>query len=296
MRIAQVLSIVVVACVGGNTALAIETELPDSFDLVRLTSYVEANDDAVMTVSHNDICEQMQANWYLNYDQLFLNFNKTGGVGVPAFGLRGEYDFEPALRLSLGTNIGDRFYSECRWLSYNGRGSITNAPGSLGAQLNSFDLVGGYGCCFGNGIAARLEGGVRYYDIYDAVSTQFLVGRNASHGLGLLIGGQTSKALGPNLSLYTRANLATLTGDGARFSTFVPVGPGSSVSNTAVTALDYGAGIGHNRDLGNGWQLNCQLGAEVTTYYGAGKDFSVSNPVLTDISLTGFGFRLGIAH
>jgi len=250
----------------------------------------------------HDMCfDSCASRWYVNYDQLFLKFHKDGGVGVPSQGIVGEFDADAAYRITVGRSFANGMYAEFRWFDYDATTDDLQisigqqplpVPGQLSADLYSVDLVVGCRMNMQCGISAMVEGGVRYYEFEEGVTTPTFDANVSNRGIGVLIGGEVTKTFCSNFSLYVNAKAGTMTGDGDQ----TLFGTTAELSDANVTTLEYGAGLGYTRQLRNDWLLTARVGAEYINYFSAGRDFTVFNPVTNDIGLSGLALRIGVAR
>lgn len=228
------------------------------------------NSDDVSTVSFNGAGEVSQ-DWveqfcdcgpvfFAGADLMYLKYFKSGGVGAPAGGVLGDFDYKPAWRINTGVAVRDGWFIEGRYMNYSGNTTNTTPiAGNLSADFYNVDAVGGCILDWAYGLTTRLEGGVRHFEFDERIAAAAVNGTNVQRGTGLILGVQVDKTLFNGVSLYGKALGGSLFGGGAQ-TLFNFTRPHS---DTSVNVLEYGVGISAERLLFNDVVLTGSLGRRI---------------------------------
>jgi hypothetical protein len=241
---------------------------------------------------------------------LFLRYHRADGVRVGSGpGESGEFDFEPAYRLSLGTIAPGGIGFRTRYFEYDH--SETIGDGVLGVDTYTIDFELFEAFALNQNWAMEISGGVRYANFKETmidvegagVGDLRQVGFN---GAGLVTGIEARRALGGIGLLYARTRLAVVQDDktvfqGSNVGGQPFVNQNVRLIDTTGGMLELAVGSEINYALANGAVLFARSGLEWQNWWNFSNefDFLVGEDFFdgaSDVGFGGFTFSLGMSY
>jgi hypothetical protein len=236
---------------------------------------------------------------------LFLRYHRADGIRIGSgAGESGEFDFEPAYRLSLGAVAPNGVGFRTRFFEYDHFENIEDPGDGLGVNTYTLDMELFEAFALNQNWAMEISGGVRYCnfreEMIDVGAGDFReIGFN---GAGLVTGLEARRAIGGLGLLYARTRAAVVQDD----KTVINVDGG--VLNQSVLLVDTTGGMLElavggeaNYALANGAVLFARSGLEWQNWWNFSNEFDFLTSEgffdgASDVGFGGFTFSLGMSY
>lgn len=246
---------------------------------------------------------------------LFFRYHRADGVRVGLnAGESGDFDFNPAYRVSLGTIAPNGIGFRTRYFEYDHTESI--GDGQIGVDTYTIDFELFEAFELNQNWALEISGGVRYAHFNETIIDTGEVGGvdrriNGFNGAGLITGLEARRAVGFGL-LYARTRLGVVQDDKHVTNT---LGGAALTDNrlidTTAGMVELALGAEVNYELGNGSVLFARSGVEWQNWWNFSSAYAANvNPaggVLADVAdsiyggpadigFAGLTFSLGLSY
>jgi hypothetical protein len=232
---------------------------------------------------------------------LFLRYHRADGVRIGSdAGESGEFDFEPAYRLSAGVAGPGGLGFRTRYFEYDHAEAI--GDGVLGVDTYTIDFEVFEAFALNPNWAMEISGGVRYCNFNEQMTdpdfgvVEFReVGFN---GAGLVTGLEARRAVGGLGLLYARTRAAVVQDDKTVVNTATLP---TRLIDTTGGMLELAVGGEVNYALAGGAVLFARSGLEWQNWWNFSNEFDTLNTEevfdgATDVGFGGFTFSLGMSY
>jgi hypothetical protein len=242
---------------------------------------------------------------------LFLRYHRADGVRVGSDpGESGEFDFEPAYRLSAGVMAPGGLGFRTRYFEYDHAENIGDGILDVNTYTIDFELFEAF--ALNQNWAMEISGGVRYCNFKETMLDEEVAGQLLGdfrevgfNGAGLVTGLEARRAIGGIGLLYARTRAAVVQDDKTVIQASNVVVP---VVNQSVRLVDTTGGMLElavggevNYALDGGAVLFARSGLEWQNWWNFSNEFDFLTGEdffddATDVGFGGFTFSLGMSY
>ena len=243
----------------------------------------------------------IQYRWQLDYDALFLKYNKEGGTAVgnnvnPGDDLA-EFDLGFSHRVTARFALDNKYYLVGRGFRFSeNERTIQNPLSAVDLEMFYVDLMAGRRFCLPRQAQLDLEIGGRWSEFREQLTdSNDLVQFKESWAkqAGLVFGGDLTKKLLPGVSVFLNGYVSY-----SQVSYFRQSGAQNDSLDRDLHAYEAMAGIQVDRRLENGTNIFFRTGYAYFNWQNLGSSFDNGNDEtyagFRDMDLTGLSFRMGI--
>ncbi len=267
--------------------------------------------------SYCDPCCDGNVGWGLfsEAELLFFRYHRADGVRVGLnAGESGDFDFDPAFRVSLGTIAPNGIGFRTRYFQYDHSEDIGDGVIGVDTYTIDFELFEAFE--LNENWALEISGGVRYahfnetiVDSNEVLGTDLRI--NSFNGAGLVTGLEARRAVGFGL-LYARTRLAVVQDDKHVVNTIGPIPvTDNRLVDTTAGMIELAVGGEVNYELANGSVLFARTGVEWQNWWNFSSAYAANvNPAggiladladsiygaPADVGFAGLTFSLGISY
>jgi hypothetical protein len=238
---------------------------------------------------------------------LFLRYHRADGVRIGAGAAEaGEFDFEPAYRLSAGIVAPSGLGFRTRYFEYDHFEGLEDAAAGdgLGVDTYTIDFEVFEAFVLNQNWGMEISGGVRYCNFNEQmVDVDALDFREVGfNGAGLVTGLEARRALGGLGLLYARTRAAVVQDDKTVLNQDGGViNQDLRLIDTTGGMLELAVGSELNYALDGGAVLFARSGLEWQNWWNFSNEFDLLNSEgffdgATDVGFGGFTFSLGMSY